>query len=83
MQDYSEQKFQELRKIDQQNEFLNKETKILKYNQIEFLEMRNKLKEMKSEIANLENKTDQMQERISVIKHRNLETIQKEEETEE
>ena len=42
--------------------------------------MKNILQEMKKEIASLGNRVDQMEERISDIKDRNLETNPKEEE---
>nr|KAF6506048.1 hypothetical protein HJG63_007899 [Rousettus aegyptiacus] len=56
------------------------EIKTLKKNQIELLEMKSTLQELKSEIVILGNIVDQMEERISDIEDSSLETNKKEEE---
>lgn len=43
--------------------------------QIEILELKNSIKEMKNEPVSLGNRADQKEERISDIKYRNLEMM--------
>lgn len=66
MQENADWQFEEHRnKISEQKEYFPKEIQTLKKNQIEHLERKNSLKEIKNGIACLGNKTDQMEERIS------------------
>ena len=67
--------------INKQNEYFTKDFKTLKKNQIEILEMKDSVKEIKNELASTGNRADQMQERISCIQDRNLEMTQREGET--
>ena len=58
---------------------LPKSLKLKKKNQIEILGMKNSIKEIKNELMSIENRADQMVERISHIKDRKLEMMQREE----
>ena len=81
MQENTNGQFNELRnKTNKQNEYFTKEIETLKKNQIEILEMKNSIKEIKNELLSIGNRADQMQERISYIKDRNIEMAQREEE---
>ncbi|KAF6390297.1 hypothetical protein mRhiFer1_007871 [Rhinolophus ferrumequinum] len=83
MQENTERQFNELRNtIKEQHEHFMKEIEILEKNQIEFLEIKNSIEDMKNEIASLGSRVEQMEERISDIEDGKLEMTQMEEERE-
>ena len=49
------------------NEYITKEIEALKENQIEILEMKNSIKEIKKEVASIGNRAHQVEGRISDI----------------
>ena len=76
LQQNSERQFNELRsKINKQNEYLTKEIETKK-NQIEILELKNSINEMKTTLEIIGNNANSMEERISELEDRNLEMIQ-------
>lgn len=62
----------EPRKIPDQNEKYNKKIKIIKMNQIEIVEQKNSMYEMENETENINRKVEQIEERISEMRIRNL-----------
>ena len=74
--------FNELRKqINKQNQYFTKEIGTLKNSQTEILEIKTSVKGIKNGLYDIENKADQVEERISDIECRHLEMMQREEET--
>ena len=75
-----ERQFNEVRnKISKQKEYFANQTETLKLNQTEILELRNTINKMKNVLESIVNAADDMEDSISKLKDRNLETIQVEE----
>lgn len=75
-----ERQFNEVRnKISEQKEYFANQTETLKMNQTEILELRNTINKMKNVLESIVNAADDMEDSISKLKDRNLETIQVEE----
>ena len=78
LQENSDRQFNEItNKINEQNlDYFTKEIETLKKEQMEILEMRSTINEMKNKVKSIGNRPDCMEERVSEHEDRNLENIQ-------